>query len=473
MKIIGREKEQKLLKECCRSGKPELVAVYGRRRVGKTYLVKQFFQEQFDFYTTGIYNGSLKEQLAFFNKQLNRFSNSFYPVPKNWMEAFDQLQHYLSRVEKENIIVFIDEMPWLDVPRSKFLKAFELFWNSWASSQANLKLVVCGSATTWMTDKLLGGKGGLHNRVTRRIWLAPFTLSETKQLLEYQSIRWNDRQVLDCYMVFGGIPYYISMLQKSLSQTQNVDELLFSQTASLKSEYDFMFGSLFNDAPVYKRIVELLSQKAKGMTRKEILDLLGLTDNGNLTEMLKNLCNCDIVRCYSAFGKKQRDMLYQLTDLFTLFYLRFVKDYNGRDEHHWSNMMESASVTAWKGYAFEQVGFLHLNQIKKALGINGIQSDVCSWTYRDELGKVRAQIDMLIDRNDQTINLCEMKYSATAYSIKKDYDQWLLDRRELFREQTRTKKALHLTMITTLGLKDNPYSGDINSEVTLVDLMQL
>ena len=440
MKIIGREKEQKLLKECCRSGKPELVAVYGRRRVGKTYLVKQFFQEQFDFYTTGIYNGSLKEQLAFFNKQLNRFSNSFYPVPKNWMEAFDQLQHYLSRVEKENIIVFIDEMPWLDVPRSKFLKAFEL---------------------------------GLHNRVTRRIWLAPFTLSETKQLLEYQSIRWNDRQVLDCYMVFGGIPYYISMLQKSLSQTQNVDELLFSQTAPLKSEYDFMFGSLFNDAPVYKRIVELLSQKAKGMTRKEILDLLGLTDNGNLTEMLKNLCNCDIVRCYSAFGKKQRDMLYQLTDLFTLFYLRFVKDYNGRDEHHWSNMMESASVTAWKGYAFEQVGFLHLNQIKKALGINGIQSDVCSWTYRDELGKVRAQIDMLIDRNDQTINLCEMKYSATAYSIKKDYDQWLLDRRELFREQTRTKKALHLTMITTLGLKDNPYSGDINSEVTLVDLMQL
>ena len=225
-------------------------------------------------------------------------------------------------------------MPWLDVPRSKFLKAFELFWNSWASSQANLKLVVCGSATTWMTDKLLGGKGGLHNRVTRRIWLAPFTLSETKQLLEYQSIRWNDRQVLDCYMVFGGIPYYISMLQKSLSQTQNVDELLFSQTAPLKSEYDFMFGSLFNDAPVYKRIVELLSQKAKGMTRKEILDLLGLADNGNLTEMLKNLCNCDIVRCYSAFGNKQRDMLYQLTDLFTLFYLRFVKDYNGRDEHH-------------------------------------------------------------------------------------------------------------------------------------------
>ena len=252
-----------------------------------------------------------------------------------------------------------------------------------------------------------------------------------------------------------------------------MDELLFSQNAPLRSEYDFMFSSLYNDAPAYKRIVELLSQKAKGITRKEIIKSLDLTDNGNLTEMLKNLCNCDIVRCYSAFGKKQRDMLYQLTDLFTLFYLRFVKDYNGRDEHHWANMMESSIVTAWKGYAFEQVGLLHLNQIKKALGINGIQSDVCSWIYRDEKGKVRAQIDMLIDRKDQTINLCEMKYSSTAYTIKKDYDQWLMERRELFREQTQTKKALHLTMITTLGLKDNPYSGDINSEVTLDDLMLL
>ena len=471
MKVIGRDKEQKLLKDCCLSGKPELIAIYGRRRVGKTYLVKQFFKEKFSFYTTGIYNGSLSEQLAFFNKQLNLFSKSFYPMPRNWMDAFDQLQHYLSRIKKENIIVFIDEMPWLDVPRSKFLRAFELFWNSWASSQPKLKFIVCGSATTWMTDKLLGGKGGLHNRVTRRIWLSPFTLHETKQLLEYQNIKWNNRQILDCYMVFGGIPYYISMMQKSLSLTQNVDELLFAQNAPLKSEYDFMFSSLYNDSMSYKRIVELLSQKAKGLTRKEIIEALGMTDNGNLTEMLKNLCNCDIVRRYSAFGKKQRDMLYQLTDLFTLFYLRFVKDYNGRDEKHWSNTMESANVTAWKGYAFEQVGFLHFNQIKRALGISGIRSDICSWSYQGKDEK--AQIDMVIDRNDQTVNLCEMKYSATTYSIKKKYSQHLLERREMFREHTKTRKALHLTMITTLGLKENPYSGDINSEVTLDDLMQL
>lgn len=472
MKIIGRDKEQKQLKHCLDSGKPELIAICGRRRVGKTYLIKQYFQGRFDFYTTGMYGGSLKQQLAFFNKQLNAHSNSFYPMPNNWMEAFDQLQHYLAHVNKKRVVVFIDEMPWLDVPRSKFLRAFELFWNSWASNEPKIKLIVCGSATTWMTSKLLGGKGGLHNRVTRRIWLTPFTLAETKQMLEHQNIRWNDRQILDCYMVFGGIPYYINMMQKGLSQVQNVDELLFSQKSPLKDEYDLMFGALYHDAATYKRIVELLSQKAKGMTRKEIIDSLGLVDNGNLSEMLRNLCSCDIVRCYSAFGKKQRDMLYQLTDLFTLFYLRFVKNYNGGDENHWSNMMESASATVWKGYAFEQVGLLHANQIKKALGISGMQSDICSWTYRNDEGKIGAQIDMLINRNDQTINICEMKYSATAFTLKKDYAQWLLERRELFRDETQTRKALHLTMITTLGLKESPYSGDINSEVTLADLMQ-
>lgn len=469
MKIIGREHEIQLLDECCQSKKPEFIVVYGRRRVGKTYLVKQFFKEKFDFYATGTLGATLSEQLTYFNGQLNKYSQNLYPKPRNWYEAFDQLQHYLGRLRKEKIIVFIDEMPWLDVPRSKFLRAFELFWNSWASSNPKIKLVACGSATTWMTDKLLGGRGGLHNRVTRSIRLAPFTLAETKKLLEYQGIKWNNRQILDCYMTFGGIPYYISMLRKKLSLVQNVDELLFSASAPLRTEYDFMFSSLYDDAVSYKRIVELLSQKAKGMTRKEIIDSLGLIDNGNLSTILKNLCNCDIVSRYSAFGKKERDMIYQLSDLFTLFHLRFVEDYNGHDTSHWSNIMEAASTRVWKGYAFEQVCFIHFPQIKKALGINGMQSDICSWSYRSEDGG--AQIDMVVNRADQTINLCEIKYSTSQYEIKKNYSEWLHERRELFRDVTHTKKALHLTMVTTNGLKSNQYSGDINSEISLEELL--
>lgn len=468
MQIIGRKQEINLLKMSIESGKPELIAVYGRRRVGKTYLVRQYFKDDFAFYSTGIYEGTKKEQLAFFNKQLNEKANGAYPLANDWFSAFDQLKHLLMHSDKKTKVIFLDELPWMDTPRSRFLKAFETFWNSWGCSQPDVKLIVCGSATTWMTDKFLGGKGGLHGRVTRNIPLAPFNLSETEQLLAKQGINWNRRQVLDCYMVFGGIPYYLSLLQKKLSVVQNVDALFFTQSAQLKNEYDFLFKSLFSQAETYKSVVALLAKKAMGLSRQEIIQSLKLQDNGGVSEILDNLCKCDFIRKYSAFGKTERDALFQLTDLFSLFYLKFVKGYHGQDANRWGNMLDTPTQNIWRGYAFEQVCLLHIPQIKKALGINGIQSDISSWHYRDE--HQGGQIDMVIDRRDQTINLCEMKYSAGPYEITKAYDEKLIQRRELFRQQTKTRKSLHLTIISTHGLLPNKYSDDIQSEVTMEEL---
>ena len=468
MQIIGRKQEINLLKMSIESGKPELIAVYGRRRVGKTYLVRQYFKDDFAFYSTGIYEGTKKEQLAFFNKQLNEKANGAYPLANDWFSAFDQLKHLLMHSDKKTKVIFLDELPWMDTPRSRFLKAFETFWNSWGCSQPDVKLIVCGSATTWMTDKFLGGKGGLHGRVTRNIPLAPFNLSETEQLLAKQGINWNRRQVLDCYMVFGGIPYYLSLLQKRLSVVQNVDALFFAQSAQLKNEYDFLFKSLFSQAETYKSVVALLAKKAMGLSRQEIIQSLKLQDNGGVSEILDNLCKCDFIRKYSAFGKTERDALFQLTDLFSLFYLKFVKGYHGQDANRWGNMLDTPTQNIWRGYAFEQVCLLHIPQIKKALGINGIQSDISSWHYRDE--HQGGQIDMVIDRRDQTINLCEMKYSAGPYEITKAYDEKLIQRRELFRQQTKTRKSLHLTIISTHGLLPNKYSDDIQSEVTMEEL---
>lgn len=468
--IIGREQEQSVLKECYNSDKAELIAVYGRRRIGKTFLVKNFFKEKFDFYITGIYQGSKKEQLAFFNKQLCKYSNIAYPQVDNWFDAFDQLKHYISGLTKKKIVIFIDELPWFDTTRSRFVKAFELFWNSWAADQPKIKLIVCGSATTWMMSHLLGSKGGLHNRVTRRIKLSPFTLAETETFLKTQGVVWNRYQMVEAYMILGGTPYYLQMLQKGFSLSQNVDYLFFSQNAELKTEYDFLFRSLFNDSVLYKSAVELLSKKAKGMTRKEMLTALKIQEGGAFSEVLENLCNCDFIRKYSAFGKKERDVMYQLTDLFTLFYLKFVKNSNGRDEHLWSNMIDSPERRAWNGYSFEQVCLHHISQIKHKLGISGIQSDVCSWSYKAEENAKGGQIDLVIDRRDQIINLCEMKYSTSEYEITKRYNDEIQERRELFRAVTKTRKALHLTMVTTYGIRNNAYSGMIQSQVTLDDL---
>lgn len=467
-KLIGREREIEILTQCTESERAEFVAVYGRRRIGKTFLVKQFYADQFDFYTSGIYQGSKRDQLALFNKQLNKYADSAYPMPNTWFEAFDQLEHYLSRLKKRRIILFFDELPWMDVPRSKFLQALESFWNMYASTESNLKLIVCGSATTWMMSKLIGNKGGLYNRLTSSIRLEQFTLHETEAYLKSRGITWERQQIVDCYMTMGGTPYYLSLLQKDKSIFQNIDDLFFAPDAPLRTEYTFLFRSLFNDSSNYKNVINVLARTGQGMTRNEIRTALKLPDGGMLTDILNNLCSCDFVRCYKGFGKKERDAFYQLCDLYILFYLRFIAGGANNDRHAWSNMIDNPARRAWSGYAFEQVCFAHIEQLKRALGISGILSNVCSWRSRSTENK--AQIDLVIDRRDQVINLCEMKYTMTPYEITKDYYQHILERQEQFRNETRTRKALMLTMVSASGLKPNAYAGAIPKVITLDDL---
>jgi AAA+ ATPase superfamily predicted ATPase len=463
--IIGRIREQQLMEDYVNSNKAEFIAIYGRRRIGKTFLVKQFFDGQFDFYMTGIYDKNKSDQLANFNHQLNAYSGVFYPPVNTWFDAFTQLQHYIETLkDKKQIIIFIDELPWLDTPRSKFINALELFWNEWASSLNNMKFIVCGSATTWMTNKLLGDKGGLHNRVTRQMRLRSFTLGETEQFLLKAGFPTDRVQMLEGYMALGGTPYYLSMLNPRLSITQNIDELFFSENAPLREEYLFLFRSLFKDSPIYRRIVELLATKGKGMTRLEIIKALKVTDNGNLSDVLENLCKCDFIRSYSAFGKKERDVLYQLIDLYSLFYIRYVKDDRSMDTHRWSHMMNDGSRKAWSGYAFEQVCLRHIEQIKRKLGIDSILSDVSSWQTKD------AQIDLVIERKDRVINLCEMKYSEKPFSITKNYLSKMINRAEIFRIETGTTKALHLTMVSPYGIKDNEQARKIQSVISLDNL---
>lgn len=474
--LIGREKEIQQLESYCSSGKSEFIAVYGRRRVGKTFLIDQFFNQQYDFYMTGMYGATNRELLTHFSQRMAIHTGKVYPVPANWMDAFFQLQVYLQTLSrKRKIIVFIDELPWFDVPYSRFLKAFELFWNNWASKQNNLKLVICGSATSWMTNKVLGNKGGLHNRVTHSMHLSPFNLYETELFLKSRGFAFGRKQVLETYMVLGGTPYYLDMMNKTLSVAQNIDVLFFQDSSPLKDEYGFLFKSLFNDSDLYKKVVSTLASKNKGLSKHEIIESAGMIDNGYLTEILDNLRKCDFVRCYNAFGKKERDRLYQLTDLYSLFYLRFVKDFSGEDGEHWEHMIDATA--SWRGYAFEQVCLHHIPQIKKKLGISGIQTEISSWSCKsfvdaDETEWQGGQIDLLIDRKDSVINLCEMKYSDGMFTITKAYDKLITNRRESFRHVTNTRKALYLTLVTTEGVTRNSYWNNIQSEVIVDDLFE-
>jgi len=467
--IIGRKSEIYRLTEYMNSEKSELVAVYGRRRVGKTFLIKRFFNEKFVFYLSGAENASKKQQLFNFSTAINKYSGKEYPIVVDWQSAFVQLEIYIKSLKfKGRKVIFIDELPWLENAKSGFLSAFEYFWNSFASSQRDILLIICGSATSWIMNRIIKNRGGLHNRVTRQILLEPFTLYETEQFLKSKKIVFSKLQIAELYMILGGIPYYLEQLEKSLSLAQNIDNLFFKKNAVLDDEYSKLYCSLFKSPEKYMQIIEILAKKRKGLTRDEIVEFSKISNGGGLTNILEELALCGFISINQNFSTKKNLQLYQLTDFYSLFYHNFVKGKKGTNSDFWSSITGSSSYKAWIGFSFELLSQTHILQIKKALSIGGVVSYSSGW--RSKNATEGAQIDLLIDRNDNVINLCEIKYSAKEFVINKDYDTNLNNKRSVFIEETKTKKTVHITFITTCGVKHNEYWNNIQSEVLLEDL---
>ena len=471
-KITGRIAEKAAFKEYSESNNPEFVVVYGRRRVGKTFLIRETFNNRFDFYATGLANTGLQMQLRNFNTSLQKYGSIPYPQVTTWFDSFEQLKHLLEHsTNKKKKILFLDELPWMDTRRSDFITALEHFWNGWASSRPDILLIVCGSATSWMVNKLIKNYGGLHNRVTRRMLIEPFTLGECEAYYKDKGIVMSRYQMIEAYMIFGGIPYYLSLMNKGMSLAQNADMMCFAKNGAMADEFPNLYNSLFRYSESYIKIVEALGKKNKGLTREEIVSVAKLPNGGGLTKMLEELEQCGFIRKYNSFGRKQRSSLYQLVDFYTLFYLNFIRGNSRIDEHYWSNMIETGKHRAWSGYAFEQVCLTHINQIKHKLGISGILTKAASWQSAERTQG--AQVDLLIDRNDQVINLCEMKFSNTQFIIDKKYDENLRNKKDIFIRETKTRKAIHITMATTYGIKQNEYSGGIQSEIKMDDLFSL
>ena len=421
---------------------------------------------------SGAENATKTQQLFNFSVALREYSNIPYPPVSSWQEAFVQLKHFLSSVEtNEKIVLFFDELPWLDNTKSGFLSAFEYWWNTYASSNERIFLIVCGSATSWIMNKIIRNRGGLHNRVTQQIHLHPFTLQETEAFLHSRNIILDRYQIAECYMIMGGIPYYLEQLQKGSSVYQNIDSLFFNKNGILRDEFDKVYNSLFKHSEKYIRIIEALSHKNKGLSREEIVEITHITEGGTFTKMLEELELCDFIRSYYSFGKKSRNKIYQLTDFYSLFYLNFVKNKPTTDEHFWINIINNSIHHAWSGYAFEQLCLMHNAQIRQKLGISGVLTYTSSWRSNDpEFG---AEIDLVIDRRDHIINLCEIKYSNDEFVIDKEINENLRKKRTAFIRQTNTKKTIHTTMITTYGVKHNMYWGNIQSEVKMDDLFEL
>ena len=469
--LIARKKERQLLRSALEADEAQFVAVYGRRRVGKTYLVRETLEGEFVFQHTGYANTGTKGQLFAFAASLREYGLRGFEGPSNWLEAFELLKDLIRRSDKERKVVFIDELSWMDSGRSDLMPALEGFWNGWASARKDIVLIVCGSATSWMLSKVVHNKGGLYNRLTAQINLMPFTLAECAEYAASRGIVMNRHQLLECYMIMGGVAYYWSLLRKELSLSQNVDRVFFATDAPLKDEYRHLFRSLFRRPEVYMSIIEALGTKKVGMERGELLEATGMTNSGGFTAKLEELEECGFIRKYRGYGKARKNAVYQLIDNFVLFHYKFL-DKRPSDERFWSNQENTPARNAWTGAAFERVCLLHLSEMKKALGISGVLTDVSAWSCdaNPEMGVNGSQIDLVIDRRDQVINLCEMKYSTQEYSITKEVDASVRHKVNDFRTVTGTKSAIHVTFVTPYGLAHNSYAGNVQSEITADDL---
>lgn len=473
MYVIGRIEEKELLEECLKSRYPEFLAVYGRRRIGKTYLIREFFNNQFSFYSTGLADAGKPTQLKEFHRALREHGDTETAVPRDWFEAFSRLRTLLmsGRTERDygsgKRVVFLDEVPWMDTPKSDFKSALEWFWNSFGSTQEDLLFIICGSATSWIIDNVFHNTGGLYNRVTRRMHLKPFTLKECEDFFHAQGFVVTRRQIVESYMVFGGVPFYLRLLSQRYSIHQDIERLLFTRDGQLREEYRFLYGSLFKNSDSYIRVVKALSTRSRGMTREEIALQSGIGSGGQLTKILSELEACDFIRKYQDFTKASSGCIYQLVDAFSLFYFSFL---DSGKVSSWLDYLNTPGYHAWSGIAFERVCLMHTAQIKEALKIAGISSAEFAW--KSKKTSHGAQIDLLIDRKDDIIDLCEMKYTSGPFSVSPSVEEELLRKRDVFRNETGTEKALHFVLISANGFAENQNTGVVQFKLTKDDLFR-
>ena len=472
--LIGRIKEKEILLEALTSKEAEMISVIGRRRVGKTFLIRSVYKDVICLEVEGIQNAPRKEQLKDFIARLNRVAKpEKYKTPSNWLDAFYLLIDYMEQLDlNTKRVVFFDELPWLATHKSGFLRALGMFWNSWASRN-NVVVVICGSAASWMIQKVVNHKGGLHNRITKRLSLKPFTLAETNLYLKSRDIVINYYQIVQIYMAMGGIPHYLKEIKAGKSAMQNIQDICFSETGLLQDEFLRLYPALFDNPENHINIIRTLFEKKQGMTRTEILQKSNLISGGNVSKVLNELDYSGFIKSYNSYNKKKKDKLYRLTDEYSLFYLQFIegKIYEGNDT--WQQLSQTQVYKSWSGYAYENVCLKHIPQIKKALGISGVYSISSTFLKKGSATEKGVQVDLLIDRNDQVINLFEIKFYNTKFSLDKNTADKLREKLRIFQESTKTNKQLFLGMITTFGIQPNQYSiGLIQQVLELKELFE-
>jgi uncharacterized protein len=472
MDVLGRKKEKEILDNLLVSPKAEFVAIYGRRRVGKTFLIRQYLKNNMGFDFTGSDEEDNSVQLANFFREFSKQCVDNQPYPKNWSDAFALLSDYFYSLDNtRKVVIFMDELPWLDKPKSGFLAALQYFWNQHGSQMPHLLLITCGSAASWIIKNLMDAKGGLYNRVTQSIELKPFTLAETEDFLKYKNLKFTRYQILQLYMIMGGIPFYLDAIKPSKSVNQVIDELCFQQNGLLAREFKPLYHSLFKDAQNHLAVIEALAKHPYGMSRQQLLEATEIPNGGSFSRTIENLIDCGFIKQMASFDKKNQDAIFRIIDFYSIFYLKFIRDNSIGRVNVWQSIADSASYQSWCGYAFENICLLHIEQIHKSLGISGLYSQTSSWKFKGDPTMPGTQIDLVINRKDGIIHLFECKFTSKELILTKDYTATLRQRRAIFEYATKNKRQVVTSLLTTFpAIKNEYFLEEIHSQIEANDL---
>ena len=480
--IIGRDEEIKVLQSFLTSKKAEFLAIYGRRRIGKTFLIRQFFQGKniAFFNSTGEKDAPMKTQIAHFTKQISAtfYSGIKLEKCKNWDETFELLTKTFQTVEKhKKIVLFFDEFPWMAGQNARLLQSLDYYWNHYWSNDPRIKLIICGSSASWIIDNIVNNEGGLHNRLTQKIALEPFNLSQTADFLKDKGISLSKKHIVDLYMCMGGIPYYLSKIEKGISATQIIESLAFTKQGFLLEEFDNLFSSLFKNSELYIDIIKTIAVHRYGVIQNELLERVGknLVGKGGV-DKLKALKDTGFIMDFISLFHIEKGRYYKLIDNYSLFYLYWIEPVKNTllkkslVNGYWDKIKTKSEWHSWSGLAFEAICYEHLPEITKALELSPT-SVPGTWRYvskknSDEKG---AQIDLLFDRDDDAITICEIKYSDKPFVITKEYAMKLEQKLEIFKKITRTSKQLFLVFISANGIKSNQYSEKLVTKVITID----
>ena len=473
MKLIGREKEIRTLKEAMESKDSVFLAVYGRRRVGKTFLLRQTLSDRIVFSYSGKANITRQSQLKSFRLSLMEQGMPDCPVIKDWFTAFSCLKRLICLSSVSKKVILLDEVAWMDNHKSDFIPALEGFWNEWCSNRNDIFLIICASATSWIIDNVFHNRGGLHNRVTMRMRLSPFTLKECEEFSIANNLNYSRKDILNLYLAIGGVAWYWTLLKKGYSVKQNISQLFFENDSPLRGEFLELYSSLFIRPEKYIDIILALGKKSSGLERQELSAECKVSNNSKLGKMLQQLEECGFIRSYVPYGKKENSIVYQLIDSFSLFHLKFLSKFKG--EINSDMVLSSSSYNTYCGLAFEKAVMNHLNELKRAMGISGINTQAYTWRSNPKKlkeGEKGAQIDIVLDRADGIINIIEAKWTSNGepYMISSSDEEDLLNKRRVFIEQTQTRKSVFLTMVTISGIKKNSHFDSIQNFFTLDDL---